>query len=41
MLKPSSLVVALAALACLPALAQKQLTVVNFGGANANVLMQF
>ena len=36
MLKPSSLVVALAAFACLPALAQKQLTVVNFGGANAN-----
>jgi len=36
MRKPSILVVALAALTCLPALAQKQLTVVNFGGANAN-----
>ncbi|HEY9027319.1 MAG TPA: ABC transporter substrate-binding protein, partial [Burkholderiaceae bacterium] len=36
MLKPLSLAVALAALVCLPALAQKQITVVNFGGANAN-----
>ena len=36
MLKPSILVAALAAFACLPALAQKQLTIVNFGGANAN-----
>ena len=35
MMKPSTLVVALLSLACLPALAQ-QLTVVNFGGANAN-----
>ena len=36
MRKSSCLVVALAALTCLPALAQKQITVVNFGGANAN-----
>ena len=36
MRKSSILVAALAAFACLPALAQKQLTIVNFGGANAN-----
>ena len=36
MMKPSSLVVALLSLACLPVLAEQQLTVVNFGGANAN-----
>ena len=37
MRKSSCIAAALAALTCLPALAQKQLTVVNFGGANANV----
>jgi len=36
MRKSSCIAAALAALTCLPALAQKQLTVVNFGGANAN-----
>ena len=36
MMKPSALVVALLSLACLPVLAEQQLTVVNFGGANAN-----
>ena len=36
MRKSSCLAAALAVLTCLPALAQKPLTVVNFGGANAN-----
>jgi len=35
MRKSSCIAAAVAALTCLPALAQKQLTVVNFGGANA------
>ena len=36
MRKSTCIAAAMAALTCLPALAQKQLTVVNFGGANAN-----
>jgi putative spermidine/putrescine transport system substrate-binding protein len=36
MRKSTCIAAAAAALTCLPALAQKQLTVVNFGGANAN-----
>ncbi len=36
MLKPSTLVATLAVALCLPALAQQPITIVNFGGANAN-----
>ena len=36
MMKPSTLVATLAVALCLPALAQQPITIVNFGGANAN-----
>jgi putative spermidine/putrescine transport system substrate-binding protein len=36
MMKPSTLVATLAMALCLPALAQQPITIVNFGGANAN-----